>query len=144
MNDETPSSLKSQNLRLGAQDTDAHRAVSLAEQLLPFLDSVEHEWDELSALELSPTRVNPDDGFCLLGTQEDHVVVRGDDDLIRLLGMSENALVAGTPGRSIVGGMSHVAGVDAERSEGGGDTPRELLVEEEPENGSCRRDATTY
>jgi len=114
LNDEMRSPIQGKNLCLSAQDVDTYRTLGLVEDRFPFLDSIEHEWDELGPLQLSSTRINPDHGFRLLSTQQNQVMVRGDDDLIRLPGVSKNDVVTGTPARSLVTGMSHVAGLYAE------------------------------
>jgi len=108
------SSLQSKNLCLGAQDVNTYRSLGLIEYPFPFLDSIEHKWDQLGPLQLPPTRINPDHRFRLLGAQQNQVMVRGDNDLIRFPGVSKNDVVTGTPAGSIVPGMSHVAGLDAE------------------------------
>lgn len=76
------SPIQLEDVSLRAQDMDADLPVSAGQQLLPLLHSIEDEWHKLSPPELSTAGIDPDHRFRFLRTKEDHVVVRGDDDLI--------------------------------------------------------------
>ena len=90
LNDEVASAIERQDLGLRAKDVHTDRLIRVREQLLPFLNPSEDQGNELCALELAPSRIDPDDGLVLLGAQKDHVVVRRDDDLVGLPCVIEN------------------------------------------------------
>lgn len=131
-----------QHLSFRTQHLDAHRALSCTQQLGPFFDSGEHERDELGLLELAAARVDPDDGFFLFDAEENHVVVRGNHHLVRPSGMVENDIVTGSPLRSFITFVPHMAGIDPELTKGSRDAPRQQLVEEQPYVSSPGRTGT--
>jgi hypothetical protein len=83
------------------------------EQLLPLFDTGEHDWHELGAPELPSSGVDPYNRLVLFRAKHDHVVVRRNDDLVRVPCMRENFGVIGTAGRCPVTLMANVARSDA-------------------------------
>jgi hypothetical protein len=79
----------------------------------------------------------------LLRAQEDHVVVRGDDDLVGLARVIEYDVIAGPARGCVVALVADMACSDTELPECTGDTPGEQFVEEQPDSRSPRRGATS-
>ncbi len=57
----------------------------LIEDLLPLIDLAEYKHDLLGSAQLLATRIDPDEPLTHLSTEQHHVVIRGDDDLVGLL-----------------------------------------------------------
>lgn len=65
----------------------------LTETILPVFDMEKDQRYEFCSLELPATWINPDDRLILFCAQENHVVVRGHNHLIRPFCVYENDLV---------------------------------------------------
>lgn len=70
-------------------------------------------------------------------------MVRRDDDLVGLSRMVENESIAGAARWSLIVLVADVARSDSKLAERSGDTPREQLIEQQPDGGSPRRGATS-
>lgn len=136
---EVTGTVEGEDLGLRSEHVYASRTWSLAEEILPAFDSQEDERDKLRSSELPATRVYPDHGLFLLCAEEDHVVVRGHHHLVGPLGMSQDHVVARTPWRCLVVFVSDMTCVDSEHPERRGDTPRQQLVEQQPDVRSTSR-----
>jgi hypothetical protein len=68
-------------------------------------------------------------------------VVRRDDDLVGLSRVVENESIAGAARWSLIVLVADVARSDSKLAERSGDTPREQLIEQQPDGGSPRRGA---
>ncbi len=121
--EEVPSAFEREDLGLCAEHMHADRAVSGGQQLLPILDAPEHERHQRRALELAAPRVDPDDRLVLLGAQEDHVVIRGHDDLVGRPRVLQDDRVIRTAWRRLVTLVADVARSDAELPQRAGDAP---------------------
>lgn len=142
LQDEIPGSIEFEHFRFRAQDMEAYRSFRGGEQTLPLLDPPEHERHELRALELTSTWVDPDDRLVLLRTEQDHVVVRRNDDLIRRPCVFQHNGVTRTSRRCPIPLVADVAGANAKLAQRAGDRPGEQFVEKKPDRWSRRRNAT--
>lgn len=66
-------------------------------------------------------------------------MIRRHDDLIRPLGMFEDDVVAGSALWGGIAFVAYVAGVDPQLTKRRGDSPRQQLVEEQPDVSPSRR-----
>jgi integrase-like protein len=128
-----------ERLDLGAQDVDTHCIRRLLDQGLPSRDTAEGEDHHLFPTELASPRVEPDHGLLFFSTEEDHVVIRGDDYLARPARVLQDGAVLRSPRRGLVVGVADEADVEAERAQGSCHPRGQQLVEEQPE----RRQAPT-
>ena len=126
-------SVQGEDLGLGSEHVNAGRAVRLGKHDLPLLDPTEYQRHELDAAELATSRVDPDDRLARFGADEDHVVVRRDDDLVRPRRVLEDDRVARTALRSAVALVADVARSDAQLPQRAGYSPRKKFIEEEPD-----------
>ena len=86
--------IKGESLGLRAKNVNAHGTVSTRENSLPFLDPTEHDSNKFRAPELSPARIDPDDGLVQIRAKQNHVVVRRHDNLIGRPGVSEDDIIS--------------------------------------------------
>ena len=63
------------------------------EKRLPLLNLLEDQQDLVHFGQLASMRIDPDESLFRLGTNHHHVVIRGDDDLIRSHGVCDDFLV---------------------------------------------------
>lgn len=117
----------SDRLAFGPQRVHAVARV-LGEQLLPGLDLAEPKEDLFPGAQLLASGVEPHE--TLLGFRADHhhVVVRGDDDLVRLSGEGYDVFVGALPCGGSVVFVADVSGTEAEDSQGLRDPGAEQLV----------------
>lgn len=90
---------------------------------------LEHEHDHLIPSDLAPVGIQPDHRLRLFEAEQDHIVIRGDHDLVGRSGMVDDRLIGGAPRRSAVWLIPHITHVISEFPQGACHSPGKVLIE---------------